>query len=90
MGLWPPDRNLLYPAGAANVKAYIGVAKCCGAISAAMVDDERTKPKDVGRFAKEVLSSGRDFRHVEVPEGTLQLQRCKCSAVPTTPSQSDG
>ena len=70
-------------------KAYIGVAKCCGAISAAMVDDGHVKPKDLGRFTKDVLSTGRELRHAEFADGSLIMQRCKCSGHPTTGS-NDG
>ena len=65
-------------------KAYIGVAKCCGAISAAMVDDSNTRPSDLGRFTKDVLSTGRELRHAEFEDGSLIIQRCKCSGHPTT------
>lgn len=60
-------------------KAYIGVAKCCGAISAAMVDDGRVKAKDLGRFTKDVLSTGRELKHAEFEDGALVMQRCKCA-----------
>jgi hypothetical protein len=63
------------------MKAYIGVAKCCGAITAAMVDDELTKAKDVGRFAKDVVDSGRELKHVDTGADRLSLERCRCSRV---------
>jgi hypothetical protein len=60
------------------MKAYIGVDRCCGVISAAMVDDDKTSAKDVADFARDMHKSSRDLRHVEVPDGSLKLARCEC------------
>jgi hypothetical protein len=60
------------------MKAFIGVAKCCGAITAAMVDDETTKAKDIGRFAKDVIASGREFKHIDTGFDRISMERCKC------------
>lgn len=58
---------------------YIGVAKCCGNVTAALVDDQRTTAKEVGEFAHNVVSSGREFKHVDTLD-KLTIRRCKCNA----------
>jgi hypothetical protein len=60
------------------MKAYIGVDRCCGAVSAAMVDDDKTTAKDVAEFARDMHKTSRDLRHVECEQGELKLQRCEC------------
>lgn len=59
-------------------KYYIGVTKCCGHITAAMVDDERTTNAQIGEFVRDVTKSGREFQLIECERGSLKLKRCKC------------
>jgi hypothetical protein len=60
------------------MKAYIGVAKCCGNITAAMIDDENTSAKDVADFARSMHKTDRELRHVDGEPMTINLQRCAC------------
>jgi hypothetical protein len=60
-------------------KFYIGIEKCCGAIPAALVSDERTKAKDVGEFVKDVIESGLELQHIETDK--ITIARCKCGGV---------
>lgn len=63
------------------MKAYVGIAKCCGAVTAAMVDDERTKATDIGEFVKGIIDSGRELKHIDTGADRISLTRCRCSAV---------
>lgn len=60
------------------MKAYTGVAKCCGKVTAAMVDDEKTSAKDVADFARSMHKTDRELRHVEDILLTIKLERCEC------------
>jgi hypothetical protein len=59
-------------------KFWVGKAKCCGAISAAMVADEKTTNADIADFAIG-LGDDRTLELKEVPDGSLSMARCKCS-----------
>jgi hypothetical protein len=65
---------------------YIGVAKCCGNVIAALVDDEKTTRREVGNFAADVVERGRELKHVESLEG-LTIARCRCNALPQPAEQ---
>lgn len=58
---------------------YIGVAKCCGNVTAALVDDEKTTRREVGNFAADLVARGRELKHVETLEG-LRIARCRCDS----------
>lgn len=60
------------------MKAYIGVERCCGAISASMLDDEETTAKAVAEFASKLHKTHRDLRHVDVPPNAVVMQSCEC------------
>lgn len=62
------------------MKAYIAKAKCCGAITAGMLDDERTTAKDVADFAREAHKYDRALEHV-TDWGEIKLVRCECKRV---------
>jgi hypothetical protein len=59
---------------------YIGVAKCCGNVTAALVDDEKTTRREIGNFAADLMARNREVKRVESLEG-LKIARCKCGAV---------
>jgi hypothetical protein len=60
-------------------RLYIGKAKCCGVITAAMVDDETTTADEVAKFAKSIAKSNRQFGHLELSDTEkLAMERCKC------------
>lgn len=63
---------------------YIGVAKCCGNVTAALVDDEKTTRREVGNFAADLLARGRDLKQVETLDG-LKIARCRCQTQEPTP-----
>lgn len=59
---------------------YIGVAKCCGNVTAALVHDERTTPREVKDFIDGLLTRDRELRFVGTLDG-LKIARCKCNEV---------
>lgn len=62
-------------------RLYVGKAKCCGTITAALVDDDLTSADDVARFAKSIAKSDRRFEHLTLKDDEeLKMERCKCSA----------
>lgn len=72
------------------MKAYLGVAKCCGRITAAMLDDQHTTAKDVADFAKSLHKSDRELRHVD-DDSQIKLERCECKKTKRlAPGERDG
>ncbi len=57
---------------------YIGVATCCGNVTAALVDDEKTTKREIGNFAADLVTRGREIKHVETLDG-LRIARCRCN-----------
>ncbi len=61
------------------MKAYLGIAPCCGKIPAAMLDDKWTTAKDVADFAKSLVKSDLKLQHVDnYDPQTMKLERCHC------------
>ena len=58
---------------------YVGV-KDCGCITATLVDDSITKPKDIADFAREMQKTNRRVEHREMTldEFNDVFKRCKC------------
>jgi hypothetical protein len=58
---------------------YVGRAKCCGRVTAAMVDDEQTTANDVAQFARSIAKSNRRLEHMTLTDDTkLSMERCEC------------
>ncbi len=58
---------------------YVGVKKC-GCITATLVDDSTTKPKEIADFAREMQKTNRRVEHRELTfeEFKEVFTRCKC------------
>ena len=58
---------------------YVGV-KDCGCITATLVDDSITKPKEIADFAREMQKTNRRVEHREMTLDEFKdvFKRCKC------------
>jgi len=61
-----------------TAKFYVGISKC-GCVSAMLVDDESTTPKEIAQFARRM---GRTFRTVEHRELDLEKVRSVFDSCP--------
>ena len=60
---------------------YVGV-KRCGCITATLVDDSTTRPKEIADFAREMEKTGRRVEHRELTldEFKAAFKRCGCES----------
>ena len=66
-------------------KFYVGI-KACGCITAALVDDEKTTPKDIAEFARDMHKTKRRMEHRELtqPEFAASFTPCPHLLQPNT------
>lgn len=60
---------------------YVGV-KVCGCITACLVDDESTTPKEIAEFAREMYKTNRKMKHIELTEEEFLASFKKCACPP--------
>lgn len=58
-------------------KFYVGI-RSCGCITAALVDDEKTTPKEIAQFAREMHKTKRRMEHRELAQGEFSATFAPC------------